>query len=292
MTFTRSVSGRSNMHSFLGVNYIVYSEGGAFDKAIGQSISSIDAIFWKGFFSRFLPDLSYSIRSLGSKENLLPYAKDVADEKITNTIVVMDRDHDHHRQCIISHPCVIYTCGYSWENDAWRAESVISKLERISVGGVSKEFADEVRIKCRNFFSDFNRLVFVDVLCSLERVQGIHRERYWSFVDSQDSSRLRVKKDAFKKLIATVKAGRVNKFKYAGSDRITSERDCYGKLLAKFVYEIFCKGFQTLTGQKNLSRAMADIFMAEHFQYMDLSRDPLIQKYYTEVAESLSVHLH
>lgn len=280
------------MHAFLGVSYIVYSEGGAFDKALGQSISSIDAVFWKGFFSRFLPNLSYSIKPLGSKENLLPYAQDIVDAKITNTIVVMDRDHDHHRQCIINHPCIIYTYGYSWENDAWRAESVISKLERISAGGVSKELADEIRIKCRNFYSDFNRLVFVDVLCSLKRVQGIHREKFWSLVDSRDINRIRIKKDAFRKLITTVKAGRVNKFRYVGADRVISERDCYGKLLAKFVYEIFCKGFQNLTGQKNLSRAMADIFMAEHFQYVDLNQDPLLQKYYTDVAESLSGHLH
>ena len=275
------------MHAFLGVKYIIYSEGGEFDKELGQSSSSIDAVFWKGFFSRFLPDLSYAIRPLGSKENILPFALGVVEGKISNTIVVMDRDHDHHRKCIIDHPCVIYTYGYSWENDAWRAESVISKLERISVSGVSQEDADDIRLKCRNFFSDFNRLVFVDVLCSLERVQGIHRERFWGFVDSQDVNRLRVKKAAFKQLIATIKAGRVNKFKYAGEGRVISERDCYGKLLAKFLYDIFCQKFQSLTGQKNISRAMADIFMAEHFQYVDLSRDPCIQNYYTDVSKSL-----
>lgn len=245
----------------------------------------------KVFFSRFLPDLSYSIKSLGSKDNLLPYAKDIADAKIANTIVVMDRDHDHHRQCIINHPCIIYTYGYSWENDAWRAESVISKLDRISAGGVPAEVADEIRMKCRNFFTDFNRLIFVDVLCSLERVQGIHREKFWSFVDSRDVNRLRVKKDAFRKLITTIKAGRVNKFRHVGGDRIVSERDCYGKLLAKFLYDIFCEGFQALTGQKNLPRAMADIFMAEHFQHVDLDRDPCIKTYYSSVAQSLSNYL-
>lgn len=55
MTFTRTNSGQSNMHAFLDVNYIIYSEGGAFDKAVGQSSSSIDAVFWKGFFFEISP---------------------------------------------------------------------------------------------------------------------------------------------------------------------------------------------------------------------------------------------
>ncbi|SPO67439.1 DUF4435 domain-containing protein [Pseudomonas sp. JV241A] len=288
MTFTRTNSGRSNLHAFLGVNVVVYTEGGEFDKEKKQSSCSIDAVFWKGFFSRFLPDLTYEIRPLGSKDNLLPHAQDVASSKISNTIVVMDRDHDHHRRCLIEHPCVIYTFGYSWENDAWRAEAVISKLERISVRGVSAETAEAIRSKCRNFFADFNRLIFVDVLCSLQRVQGIHREKFWGFVDARDLNRVKVKREVFKKLILTIKEGRVKKFKYSGGDRVVAERDCYGKLWAKFLYDVFCNCFREVTGQKNLTRDMADVLVAEHFQYTDLNRDTEIRDYYQAKAHTLA----
>jgi len=288
MTFTRTVSGRSNLPAFLGVSFVVYTEGGEFDKEKKQSSCSIDAVFWKGFFSRFLPGLSYEIRPLGSKDNLLPHARDVAASKVTNTIVAMDRDHDHHRLCLIEHPCVVYTYGYSWENDAWRAEAIISKLERVSVKGVTAEVAEAIRDKCRRFFADFNRLIFVDVLCSLQRVQGIHREKFWSYVDASDASRVRVKKEAFKKLIGTIKNGRVDKFKYSGRERVVAERDCYGKLWSKFMYGIFCDCFREVTGQKNLNREIADVLVAEHFQYTDLDKDPDLKGYYQAIAAALS----
>ena len=287
MTFTRTASGRSNLHAFLGVDVVVYTEGGEFNKDKKQSSSSIDAVFWKGFFSRFLPDLKYEVRPLGSKDNLLPHAKDVAALKVSNTIVAMDRDHDHHRLCLIEHPCVMYTYGYSWENDAWRAEAIISKLERISVKGVSAEVAESIRDKCRNFFVDFNRLIFVDVLCSLQRVQGIHREKFWGYVDARDVARLKIKREAFKKLIATIKEGRVKKFKYSGPSRVVAERDCYGKLWSKFLYNIFCECFREVTGQKNLTREMADVLVAEHFQHTDLDRDEDLRNYYQAMAAQL-----
>lgn len=287
MTFTRTVSGRSNLPAFLGVSMVVYTEGGEFNKEKKQSDCSIDAVFWKGFFSRFLPGLSYEIRPLGSKDNLLPYAQDVAASKISNTIVAMDRDHDHHRHCLIDHPFVLYTYGYSWENDAWQAEAIISKLERISVKGVSAEAAEVIRVKCRNFLVDFNRLIFVDMLCSLKRVQGIHREKFWAYVDVRDSNRYRVKKESFRKLIGTIKSGRVEKFQFSGCDRVVAARDCYGKLWAKFLYGIFCECFRDVTGQKNLNREMADVLVAEHFQYTDLDKDPDLKNYYQGMASAL-----
>lgn len=288
MTFKRTLSGRSNLPAFLGVNFVIYTEGGEFDKEKKQSSHSIDAVFWKGFFSRFLPKFSYEIRPLGSKDNLLPHAQDVAASKVKNTIVAMDRDHDHHRLCLIDHPCVIYTYGYSWENDAWRAEAIISKLERISTKGINTDTAEAIRDKCRNFSLDFNRLIFVDVLCSLKRVQGIHREKFWGYVDISDANRFRVKKEAFKKLIGTIKNGRVDKLQYNGQERVVAERDCYGKLWAKFLYGIFCECFREVTGQKNLNREIADMLVAEHFQHTDLDRDPELRDYYQGIAAVLN----
>ncbi len=287
MTFRRTAAGRSSFHAFLGVDFLVYTEGGEFDVDKKEYTCSIDAVFWKGFFSRFLPGFTYKIKPMGSKINLLPHANDVASLKITNTIVAMDRDHDHHRMCLIKHPCVLYTYGYSWENDAWRAEAIISKLERISEQGISIEDAEIIRVKCRNFFKDFNRLIFVDVLCSLQRVQGIHREKFWGYVDYQDFERFKVKKDAFKKLIIAIKKDRERKFLYSGTERVVAERDCYGKLLARFIYGIFCDGYREVTGQKNLARDVADVMVAEYFGYTDLERDPDLNSYYQMTADTL-----
>jgi hypothetical protein len=155
------------------------------------------------------------------------------------------------------------------------------------VKGVSAEAAEVIRVKCRNFLVDFNRLIFVDVLCSLKRVQGIHREKFWAYVDVRDSNRYRVKKESFRKLIGTIKSGRVEKFQFSGCDRVVAARDCYGKLWAKFLYGIFCECFRDVTGQKNLNREMADVLVTEHFQYTDLDKDPDLKNYYQGMASAL-----
>jgi hypothetical protein len=58
-----------------------------------------------------------------------------------------------------------------------------------------------------------------------------------------------------------------------------------------FIYNIFTDCFKDVTGQKNLSREMADVMVAEHFQYADLSADPDIYNYYTTAVGSLSAGL-
>lgn len=131
-------------------------------------------MFWGSIFSRYLPHLRYKFRAMGSKENIVPIAEKLSGAQISNAIVVMDRDHDSYRDCMVKHPCVIYTYGYSWENDAWRAELIISKLKKLAPERqITSEMAASIRERWKNFHSDFKRLVFVDVLCSLRRVKGL-----------------------------------------------------------------------------------------------------------------------
>lgn len=289
MTFTRTNSGLSNSAKFHGVDYLIYAEGGEYDVELKCSKWAIDTVFWGSIFSRYLPDLKYKFRAMGSKENIVPIAEKLSGAQISNAIVVMDRDHDSYRDCMIKHPCVIYTYGYSWENDAWRAELIISKLKKLAPERqITAEMAASIRERWNNFHSDFKRLVFVDVLCSLRRVKGVDREKYWGYVDQRDISRLRVKREKFRSLIRDVKSKRIEPFKYVGRLHIDSERDCYGKLLAKFCYEIFCESYKEITGAKNLARFDADIMIAEHFEYSDLSGEIGVDNYYAKTTRKLS----
>lgn len=107
-------------------------------------------------------------------------------------------------------------------------------------------------------------------------------------MDQRDIGRLRVKREKFRLLIKDVKAKRIEPFKYVGRLQIDSERDCYGKLLAKFSYEIFCESYKEITGAKNLARFDADIMMAEHFEYSDLSGEIGVDSYYVKTTRRLS----
>jgi hypothetical protein len=292
MTFLRTNSGITNYKHFHDVEYLIYSEGGTYDTSLEHSKWAIDIIFWRSIFSKFLPDVKVKIRPMGSKENVLPYARKIASAEIGNSIAVMDRDHDFHRERLLLHPCIIYTYGYSWENDAWRAEFVISQLSKLSTNGeIPNLMAQHIRDKLLRFFSDFKRLIFVDILCSLARTQGIDREKYWSFVDTQDPSRYRVKKNRFKKLINDIKIKKTGAFKYTGNHNIIPDRDCYGKLLATFTYGIFCEHYKLITGCKNLSRESADQMIAAHIQNADLNLEPNIFEHYSKATQTLSSFL-
>lgn len=173
MTFTRTASGISSYKSFLKVDYIIFSEGGENCSDENSSNWGIDVVFWRSAFSRFRPDLKCKIKPLGSKKNVIPYAEKIFNNEITNSIAVMDRDHDNHHKKLLDHPKIIYTLGYSWENDAWCIETLISLLCKLSGNDeLPPETNNEIKSKYDTFSNNFKRLVFVDVLCSLSQIKG------------------------------------------------------------------------------------------------------------------------
>ncbi|MFJ2336972.1 DUF4435 domain-containing protein [Pseudomonas protegens] len=267
----------------------MYSEGGLYDAEKGCSEWSIDVVFWKSIFSKFLPSLRYKITPMGSKENVKPFADKIVSSEITNTIVAMDRDHDAHKDSIIRHPCIFYTYGYSWENDAWRAEVIISKLKKLSPGqDISSELSQSIRSRWVNFNSDFRRLVFVDVLCSIKNVKGLDRDRFWGYVDKSNLSRIKVKKDKLKVLIKEMKSRHDEPFRYVGKHVVSCDRDCYGKLFSMFFYELFCDAYKSVTGAKNLNRFDADIMLAEHIELFPMNIfEPDMHSYYMKLAGQL-----
>ncbi len=283
MNFTRTNSGLSNSAAFHGVDYMVYSEGGEYDSDLECSRWAIDVVFWKSIFSKYLPGLRYKLKPMGSKENVKPFVDKIISSSITCSIAVMDRDHDAHKNCMVRHPCVLYTYGYSWENDAWQAEVIISKLKRLSPSqDISREIEDNIRLRWNNFNTDFRRLVFVDILCSIKSVQGVDRVKFWGYVDKADKSRIKVKKEKMKLLIQRAKSNCDKPFKYIGSHVVSSERDCYGKLLAMFAYELFCDAYREITGAKNLARFDADIMLAEHIEIFAMSNmAPEMDRHYS-----------
>lgn len=53
----------------------------------------------------------------------------------------------------------------------------------------------------------------------------------------------------------------------------------------------FVSVFVMLRVKKNLNREMADVLVAEHFQYTNLDRDPDLKDYYQGVASALNVRI-
>lgn len=110
--FVRTDVGISSEHLFYDVEFMVYSEGPRRD----DDGATLDELFWSLLFSAL--GVRCKCKSVGGKSDVRPLAEKVASSHLTRTIVTMDRDYDDLFELMIDHPNVVYTYGYSWENDA------------------------------------------------------------------------------------------------------------------------------------------------------------------------------
>ncbi|AZD55565.1 hypothetical protein C4K19_3781 [Pseudomonas chlororaphis subsp. aurantiaca] len=290
MIFSRTNSGLSNFHAFCDVDFLVYSEGGTPSKSEEdiECTWSIDSIFWKSVFLRFLPNVKIKIKSLGSKEFVRPYAEKIAKNSINNSIAVLDRDYDAHRGELIKHHRILYTHGYSWENDACRSELLISTLDSIHPDGkIPEKYAQNIKLRYNNFLKSITRVVIVDLLCGLVRIKGVDRERFWSLIDTSNSLDYKIKKEQFKKLITEIKSRRTEPLRYLGKEPILPATDCYGKMISMFCYSIFCEYYKEITGCKNIPRHFADKMIAEAIRTANLDEIPQIKDHYEKMLSQI-----
>ncbi|WP_114091497.1 DUF4435 domain-containing protein, partial [Thalassospira lucentensis] len=104
MSFRRSNAGLSAIKYFKKADYIVYVEG------------SSDITFWSKMFKEFRPDLKLSFDDKFGSNNIDPIINDIETGKISGTLVCRDRDYLSMSR-LHYHPHVLYTYGYSFEND-------------------------------------------------------------------------------------------------------------------------------------------------------------------------------
>ena len=113
-TFTRSESGISNYHLFYRDKILFFTEGNIGD---GSEIAD-DIFFWETLCGFFIPNIEFKFKGCGSKRDLLKIFEVLNKNTYNNKyFIAMDRDYDFHCQKHIEHPHVLYTFGYSFEND-------------------------------------------------------------------------------------------------------------------------------------------------------------------------------
>ncbi|WP_296097125.1 DUF4435 domain-containing protein [uncultured Agrobacterium sp.] len=120
MSFRRSNAGISNYKRFLKVDYTVYIEGKS------------DVKYWKTMFEVFRPELRIDLKKRDGVKNLTDIVAGIANGSIKNVLVCRDSDYEVVSGEGVEHANIIYTYGYSFENDFFTAASAVSVVKFLS----------------------------------------------------------------------------------------------------------------------------------------------------------------
>ena len=121
MSFERTPLGQANRHIFMRADAIVYVEGGDQE---ANSEHSPDITYWRSLFRCYKPQQRLRFLAKGSKQNLIPLARDIINNNIANVFVAMDSDYDGLLSSKIDDSRIMYTYGYSWENDVFIDQNI------------------------------------------------------------------------------------------------------------------------------------------------------------------------
>jgi hypothetical protein len=94
--------------------------------------ATLDSAFWLALFRAIVQERSVEVRSVGNKLTVAAIARLVAAGGVNRVVVAMDRDFDSRRSRTISHPNVLYTFGYSWENDVFNEQIAMSIVRDVA----------------------------------------------------------------------------------------------------------------------------------------------------------------
>ncbi|MFC2045566.1 DUF4435 domain-containing protein [Chloroflexota bacterium] len=247
MIFSRTLRGLSNQYIFFKVNAIAFIEGGTDTFTLSQILSgadnpkAIDILFWQRMFAEFIPERTIHFRAIGSKSTLVMLADNILSGKLTNVYVAMDRDHDKINKTLRKGPGVLFTFGYSWENDAWCKES-IQLIFRL-LCPISKDITDtKTDMNC--CFSDFIRnirwAVYADVLLSASNMSFFPRQEseFNKLIPLDPSGRPAINREQIHNILSELRLKRSSKA-FAGK-RIYFDPacDCFGHLYRNFCFRL------------------------------------------------------
>lgn len=286
MTFQRTPLGVSNLHIFVDSDAVVYLEGGKSSFSIDQikegtcNNYSEDIKYWQKVFHYYFPDKDFHFKSVGSKSSAIEMAKFIQDNSIDNALVALDRDFDNLTQKIIKHPQILYTFGYSWENDCWSKISIRDAI--FSIAGICKatnfkKVDQEVSSLLRDFGGQIKHWVRIDSIMMQNNFSLFDRKTPNRYIDTQSNKNKPVlNKRELKRTFVQLKQQVTSNRPFFSKNSVCLHpiHDCFGHLFAKYCYRVLiqlCKNFSANTGQISAHVANSIIIDQHIFNFSDPS---------------------
>lgn len=297
--FTRTDQGLSNAHIFHGVQAVVYVEGGAAvvpenDELRGEELpfvsASDDIRFWQSIFEIYLPDSIFLFKSVGGKPNLCEMATKVSSGDIQNTIVAFDRDFDNICGKLYHSKNILYTYGYSWENDVWSIENTKEAVYKISGAcKVGEREVGEQFVDCMESLSaSFYRAVRLDAIMFEYGSSFFERERYRQYIDTSESSPPKIKKERIRDTLSRRRASSRPRTVAKAIPNLQVAVDCYGHLWESICYHTLLHFVRVGVGRNSRFTVQSAIVVLIQLFSADLSsnRESTIAEHYrTEIGK-------
>lgn len=194
MAFVRTRSGLSNLHLFYRSRQVLFVEGGGENITIDDIIRNksnhhaIDVIFWRTLLKAFGYKDEIVIKPIGSKGNVLAIAEQVIASDSATLVVAMDRDYDFINKKNLSHPRILYTYGYCWENDVWQKPQILGFLKHfVYTQGVPKDVEKKIVEAYRQFEIDLKRFSKLQYYYATYNMRFMTKELLAGIVNSRDT---------------------------------------------------------------------------------------------------------
>ncbi len=290
MIFRRTRSGLSNFRLFVGSDAVVFLEGGVsfsreeIEKGFFASTSE-DIRFWQSLFEIYLPNKNLQFRSIGSKETIKSIALDIETGDVTNVVVAMDRDFDHLLNRKIASKNVLYTYGYSWENDVWNESTLLAAFCSL-IGHSKADAADEhniIKAYLNKFYCKLNRAVKIDALLIQNNDSLFIRSNANFYIAIERNGAPSINCSQLRKSLSDARTRNhrpvVNEFGY----ETNAFNDCFGHLLASYFYRVLAYLIEKIHKQPKLPKSYANSTAVLMFANLLKSGSfPDISKHYSD----------
>lgn len=175
MTFTRTTSGIKNYPNFYNADVVVYIEGSSVTNSAHSNLVP-DKVFYEGLLSEIFKNKIIEVKCVGDKRTALSYVQPIIDSGLKNSVVIVDRDYDNLTCSILEIDSLVYTYGYSWENDLWSLEVTRSVLNDLTFQNADAENQLEIQyaeaLKRLKILSSFDAAAQTASKCILPKNGG------------------------------------------------------------------------------------------------------------------------
>lgn len=160
MSFMRTSGGINAQRKFHRVDLTFHIEGKNIKTTPGFKVTDLcDYKYYKALLEHFLPNRKIKIQVLGCCSDVLEYNNIIVRDNLENNLAIVDRDFNGIIKSRLNDKGVIYTHGYSWENDFWSENICCHIIAMLTAGSVEsvKKFSKSIN-RCMRRLAILNKI--------------------------------------------------------------------------------------------------------------------------------------